>query len=165
MKKVLVLRIILIIIVGIGLYIVNCPFDVNKTFDAVEIDLSDEDYVVKREITFTGKYRVNIFEEDTFSGKISVSGYESEMYGKKMFPCRITRKDSGASILFEGKDSDFDLSIFGSLFSGRFLKNMVIIVGDSYSTVDAVCIVAGTDSRDEAMEQVNKLFSKRFHWE
>ena len=150
----------IVILTVITLFVLNCPFNITKTFNALEISVSDNKYAINRQLTFTGQYHINIFGPDVFSGKIVVSDYEQTSNGDKMYDCEITQKDLGSLIIFEKRDSNNTLeeaNVFGTIYSKPFLKNVVIIVGEGYSNKNAICIVANVDNRNDAMYQVSKI--------
>lgn len=151
-----------VILIVMTMFVLNYPFNISKTFSSLEISIVDNDYSINREVTFTGKYHINIFSQDEFSGSIVIPGYEQTIGAHQMRGINITQKDIGYPIIFRERDANNILHEprhFGTIYSKRFLQSFVIIVGSSYSDRDAICIVSNVENRTDAMHHVSKILN------
>lgn len=134
------------------LIICNVPFSVTKTYHALEIDTVDAGHQIGREVTLRGHYMVNVFSHDRFDGTIQISGYEKEEK-VRIKDGVISWKPQRNLLVEEMRDSSDRLqkvTIDGYVFLQPFLKAAVVIVGNSYTEDEAICIVTGAETYDEA---------------
>ena len=59
---------VVILLVSSFVFVVNFPFKVSRSIDALEVILGDPIYSKNKEIIMNGTYYVNLFSPDKFSG-------------------------------------------------------------------------------------------------
>ena len=92
---------VVILLVSSLVFVVNFPFKVSRSIDAIEVILGDPNYSKEKEIIMNGTYHVNLFSPDKFSGEIMVTGYERDYQGFEMVDCDVSSK--GSSLIWEQK--------------------------------------------------------------
>ena len=156
MKRIIL--VVVILLVSSLLFVVNFPFKVSRSIDALEVILGDPNYSQKKEIIINGTYHINLFSHDKFSGEIMVSGYEKDYQGFDMVDCDISNK--GSSLIWEQKKGkNIDVKVFGTIFSDRFINNLTILIGSSYDVSNSICVVANAETVEKAIKIAEKIFT------
>ncbi|GEM_PF-626615 len=150
----------------------SIPIPLNLVYDAIEIKLDDASYVVPCQVKVSGKYHMNLFNDDMFDGQISISDYRltdekmSEVYfAEDGWPLEYSYAAG-----YDNDDRPNRYTYFlGRLYSKSWFRNMAIIVysdnpvnkdgggkaeGDwgGWNENDGYCIVPLAADREDAIE-------------
>lgn len=151
----------------IALCIFNIPIPINRTVSALEVNMADESVGISREIQVSGYYYINL-GDDKFEGNITVSGYpNTEQYALKDIV--LDEDETHYSMDYRiNEEMPYELYTLGELYTDFFLKNMIIDVYEVpktestpqyWAAAEATLIVADVNSRDEAMEKLQEMWS------
>ena len=150
---------VVILLVSSLVFVVNFPFKVSRSIDAIEIINGDPNYSKEKEIIMNGTYHVNLFSPDKFSGEIMVTGYERDYQGFDMVNCDVTAK--GSTLIWEKKSGkNIDVKVFGTIFSDRFFNNLTILIGSSHDLSNNICVVANAETAEIAIKTAEKIFTE-----
>lgn len=147
----------------LSLLVYNIPFPIQKSYDAIEINMADENIKINRTIKINGYYHLNLFSNDTFTGLFEISGYEHVVKDYEFRGVEISR--SGEPLCYINSESNISEQIlFGNLYAGFMFRNMIIgyVIdenGNNNSTFTCNAIVTNADTRQSAYEATLKTFN------
>ncbi|MEG0894263.1 MAG: hypothetical protein RSE93_00995 [Oscillospiraceae bacterium] len=154
-KKIII---ILFLLVTALIFVFNYPFTISHSVDALEINLGDNDYFVKREILLNGTYHFNLFNKDVFSGEVMVSGYESDYNEYAMVDCEVSAKNGSPLIWEQKRDEKTNTKVFGTIFANRFFTDITVLIGPSHDFSEGIIVVTNVETVKDAKEKAEKIF-------
>lgn len=154
---------IIFVLLLIALCVFNIPIPIDRAVDALEVDLDDDSHVVQRTVTLKGYYHINLFSSDSFSGIMTVSDYGFTDGSLTMQDLLV---GDNTPIRYQTESSPGELIYFGSLWSSRFLNDIMIWsytdnegnVLEDRTTADGIVIVSGVNSYEEAVQAFQDAF-------
>ena len=139
-------------------YIVPIPF--SKTVDALKVDIEKNCILEEHIIMFNGYYHIKLLKNDVFSGEMIISGYEHLLTDFSLTDVNISKEGRSLDYRYIGDlATNRKILSLGHIYSSSFLDRCMIVLfdeqgnltsGGSYSSKDAICIVVGVSTYEEA---------------
>ena len=146
-------------LVTLVLLLFNVPFPVRFTQNAIELSLDDPEVEIKRELTVSGWYHLNLFKADSFIGTIAAEGYE--MTNQPFDELVYCRKSNSSRIVYNSEAEEIHFGIF---WADRFLRHIIVGIKEQHTNGASTFsfhtgryIVGGVYDRASAVDQLRPI--------
>lgn len=168
MKVRKIINYLLIVVLSLMFYVYNVPIDIDKEFEALEISMTDPDFLQTCKVYVQGKYHKNLFGSDSFQGKIFTSNEpltQSRFLGGYIIDTELTLK------YLPNEENLHVIYYYGTAeVLGHFDDILLVIDEDKFGPLPALgerehgdYVVASVSSREEALERIyNSISYKRW---
>lgn len=161
MKVKRIINYLLIVVLSLMFYVYNVPIDIDKEFEALEISMTDPDFLQTCKVYVQGKYHKNLFGSDSFQGKVFTSNEplsQGQLQGHYIVDTELT-------LLYLPYEENIHIHYYyGNAEVHGYFEDILLVVENREFGLQSVVsgrehgdyVVASVSSREEALERIYK---------